>query len=66
MRKLIENTKTFKALSFIQQKIYSKSTCIKEIEHQFIVAKNKGVVQWENDCKPLPVYKNIIEELLKV
>jgi hypothetical protein len=65
MRSQIENTTTFKALDFIQTKVYSKRIIMLEIEHQYIVAKNKGVDVWLNDFKPNRIYKGIITELLE-
>ncbi|KGO89752.1 hypothetical protein [Flavobacterium suncheonense] len=64
MRRQIENTKAFKALNFIQKKVYSKRATMLEIENQFIVAKNKGVEVWLKDYHPNRIYKEIIQELL--
>ena len=65
MRNKIEKTKAFSSLSKIQKSIYGKRAIMLEIENQFIIAKNKGVEQWQTDCQPIPIYKSIINELLE-
>lgn len=61
----ILNTQVYNNLNKIQKAIYNKPSVYKEVEHNYLMAKNLGSEKWIEVKSPKPFYKNITLELLK-
>lgn len=65
INKRIENTPTFKNLDPIHRDIYQRSSARKQVENNYMMAKQIGVERWLEIEKPNTFYKNTVLDLLK-
>jgi len=63
-REKIENTAYFKGLGKMLQSITSKHHSVKEIEHNYTVAKNIGFAKWNAQQSCSSIQFNIVRELI--
>ncbi|WP_306353691.1 hypothetical protein [Flavobacterium sp. '19STA2R22 D10 B1'] len=64
MRKQIENTKVFKALSPQQELIFKRRERIISIERNFVIAQTTGLENWIRITSPSKFLIDVITELL--